>query len=345
MIGKIKRGKAFGRVCDYVLKQDKKVPGRIIGGNMVGQTAPELTREFELIASLNSKVKMPVKHFSLSFAEQDGIVSDDAKSLLAMDYMEKMGYGDSQYVIVSHDRTDHDHAHDHIHIVANTVTVSGVWVDDWLNWKRSQTVLRTLELEHNLTPVISSWDKQRDKLAATRHDRRVEKLIANGVQPDEIERTRAEIQSKIELAATGATSMTQFCARLQLLEIDPIPKITRTGKVQGISYRSGDLVVRGSDLDSGSFPALQQRGIKFNPGRDLASLRSALKGERLEVDRDWVIPSTPIVEQKSESEQFDNIAFSDDDINLDFGEDINIDFGEEDRELERERFRDYSPER
>jgi Relaxase/Mobilisation nuclease domain len=341
MIGKIKRGKSFAGVCDYVLRQDKKVPGRIIGGNMVGQTPQELAREFELFASLNPRVKVPVKHFSLSFAEQDGIVDDDAKHLLAIDYMDKMGYGDSQYIVVSHDRTDHDHAHDHIHIVANAVAVSGQWVNDWLNWKQSQTVLRELEREHNLTPVISSWDKNRDKLAATKHDRRVERLIANGVQPDAIERTRVEIQTKIDLAATGATSISQFCGRLQMLEVNPIARITRTGRVQGISYRSGDVVVRGSDLVGASFPALQQRGIKFDPARDLANLKSAIKGVRLEVDRDWV-PAYPI---EPEPEQSDNIDFSDDDINVNFGEDINIDFGEEDPELKRERFRDYSPER
>ncbi|WP_373539683.1 relaxase/mobilization nuclease domain-containing protein [Chamaesiphon sp.] len=297
MIGKIKRGKSFGGVCDYVLRQNKQVPGRIIGGNMVGQTATELTREFELVARFNSRVKVPVKHFSLSFAESDGIVSDDTKSLLAMDYMERMGYGNSQYLIVSHDRTDHDHAHDHMHIVANVVAVNGLRVDGWLDWQRSQTVLRELEREHNLTPVISSWDKNRDKLAATKHDRRVERLKASGVQPDAIERTHAEIQSKIDLAAKGATSMTQFCGRLQALEIDPIARITRTGRVQGISYRSGDVVVRGSDLVGASFPALQQRGIKFDPARDLANLKSAVKGERLEVDREW-LENLPVISEE-----------------------------------------------
>jgi Relaxase/Mobilisation nuclease domain len=279
--------------------------------------------------------------------------------LLAIDYMEKMGYGDSQYVVVSHDRTDHDHAHDHIHIVANAVAVSGVWVDDWLNWKQSQTVLRELEREHNLTPVISSWDKQRDKSAATRHDRRVDRSCASGMQPSEIDRTHAEIQSLIDLAATGATSITQFCARLQVLAIDPIAKITRTGKVQGISYRSGDVVVRGSDLKSASFPALQQRGIGFDPARDLANLRSAIKGVRLEADREWLenrivtteaenlevtaelvftppeIPIIPTVTTESE------VDFSDDDVSIDFGDDdVNVNFGDDD--LEQERTRDYS---
>lgn len=288
MIGKIKRGKSFFGVCKYILNQNKQVPGKIIGGNMAGQTPLELAREFELVVGLNGRVKVPVKHFSLSFAETDERVSDEVKNLLAMDYMEQMGYGNSQYVVVSHDRTDHDHNHDHIHIVANSVAMDGRWVNDRLDWKRSQTVLRTLESEYDLTLVASSWNKDRDKLVASRVDRRVERLLAGGVELSEIERTHAEIQSKIDLAALDAISMTQFCARLQALEINPVAKITRTGKVQGISYQSGNVFVRGSDLKGASFPALQQRGIKFDSARDLANLKSAVKGDLLETDREWM---------------------------------------------------------
>lgn len=366
MIGKIKRGRSFAGVCDYVLREDKKIPGRIIGGNMEGQTPLELAAEFEVLAAFNNRVKVPVKHFSLSFAEQDGTVRDDVKIILAMDYMEQMGYGNSQYVVVNHDRTDHDHAHDHIHIVANSVAMDGTWVNDRLDWKRSQTVLRELEREHDLTPVVSSWDKHRDSLAA-KLGCRIERSLAGGVELSQIERSHGEIQSKIELAATGASSMTQFCARLQTLDIEPIPKITRTGKVQGISYRSGDVVVRGSDLKGASFPALQQRGIKFDPGRDVANLKSAVKGERLEADREWMenlphsseaenlevtaklvfthseILETPIVTTEREVDFSDDdvsIDFGDDDVSIDFSDDdINVNFGDDD--LEQEHTRDY----
>lgn len=288
MIGKIKRGTSFAGVCGYVLKKDKEVPAKIIGGNMEGQNPKQLAAEFEVFAKFNDRVKVPVKHFSLSFAEQDGVVSDDVKILLAMDYMEQMGYGNSQYVVVSHDRTDHDHAHDHIHIVASSVAMDGKWVKDRLDWKRSQTVLRTLEREHDLTPVASTWDKNRDKSLASKLGQQVERSSHGKIELSEIERTHSEIQAKIELAATGAASITQFCARLQALAIDPIAKITRTGKVQGISYRSGNAVARGSDLQRASFPALQQRGIEFDPAQDLASLKSALRGGQLEIEREWV---------------------------------------------------------
>jgi len=289
MIGKIKRGASFGGVCRYVLKGDKEVAPRIIGGNMEGTTPDELAAEFEIVAAFNSRVKSPVKHFSVAFAPEDGDVSDDVKILLALEYMEKMGYGNNQYVVVVHDRSDHKHDHDHIHIVANAVSADSKWVSDWMNWKDSQKVLRELETKFELTPVLSTWDKKRDKPASTHHDRRVDRLVTSGVTLLAIDLDRRKIQNKIDIAAPGCANIPQFCARLQSLGVDPIPRITRTGKVQGLSYKCGEVVVRGSDLNSASFPALQSaHGIGYDERRDLPSLKVIAKGGQLEADRNWL---------------------------------------------------------
>lgn len=314
MIGKIKRGQSFKGVCAYVLKQDKQVLPKIIGGNMCGVTPIDLAREFEMIAALNSRVKMTVKHFSIAFAPEDGDVADEVKCALAAEYMERMGYGSSQYIVVSHDRTDHQHDHDHIHLVANAVAVDGTWVSDWMNWKQSQTILRDLERQFQLTPVVSSWDKNRNKSAATRRDRRVERLLERGMLPSAIERTHQNIQAKISQAAPGSQNIAQFCARLQSLDVVPIPRITRTGKVQGISYQQGKVVVRGSDLVGASFPELQsERGLVYDPAHDLSALKRISKGDRLAADGEWLerLPSVLADLSKSEPKIFIEIPETD----------------------------------
>jgi hypothetical protein len=300
MVGKIKRGKNFKAVCDYLLDGDKEIAPEIIGGNMVSTTSQDLAVEFSMFTALNRRVKVPVKHFSLSFAPGDGEISDEIKCNLAADYMERMGYGHSQYLVVSHSRTDHDHDHDHIHIVANAVDLDGNWVNDRLDWKRSQTILRDLEREYDLTPVISSWDKNRDKFAATRTDRRFERLLAIGTQPTEIERVRAQIQTKISQAVYGAKTMTEFCARLQSLGVSPIPRITRTGIVLGLSYQQGDVVIRGSDLDQASFPALQSRGVDYEIERDLYNLKTVLKGGQIDLSEPWNVSKESMEIKKSQ---------------------------------------------
>jgi Relaxase/Mobilisation nuclease domain len=308
MVGKIKRGSSFKGVCDYLLATDKEVAAEIIGGTMISETPAALAAEFEWFSQLNARVKMPVKHFSISFAPEDGEVATDVKCALAAEYMERMGYGNSQYLVVSHSRSDHDHDHDHIHIVANAVDMDGKWVNDRLDWKKSQTILRALESEYNLTPVMSSWDKQRDKSMATRRDRRVERLLDDGMHISEIDRTCNDIQAKISQAAPGAKTMTQFCARLQSIGIEPIPRITRMDKIQGLSYKQGDVVVRGSDLYACSFPALQLvRGIDYDAERDLSSLKSVFKGERLEADEPWM---RLLVDSRTEANEGENLQAS-----------------------------------
>lgn len=284
MVGKINRGKSFKGVCKYVLSEDKKVQPKIIGGNMASATPDELAKEFEIFAAINPRVRMTVKHFSIAFAPEDGDISDEVKSNLTDEYMERMGYGNSQYLVVNHSRTDHNHDHDHLHIVANAVQMDGKWVNDRLDWKKSQTVLRDLEREYKLTPVVSSWDQDRDLSVATRVDRRELRLLANGVQPSEIDLTRNDLQTKIAEASLGAITMTEFCTRLQALGVQPIPRIARTGKVQGLSYKLGEVVVRGSDLENASFPLLQSlRGISYEPKSDLANLQRISQGGQIEV--------------------------------------------------------------
>jgi hypothetical protein len=135
---------------------------------------------------------------------------------------------------------------------------------------------------------------------ATRADRRVERQLANGMELGEIDRTHGTIQDKINLAASAPT-ISQFCMRLQALEVETIPRITRTGKVQGFSYKLGDVVTRGSDLDNASFPTLQSmRGINYDPDRDLANLRKLGRREKLEVHPDEL---REVEKSKEEAEQ------------------------------------------
>lgn len=307
-IGKIRRASGFGGLCQYVLNANKEVKPKIIGGNMSALDPATLTTEFELFSTLNRRVKMPVKHFIVGFAPEDGEVAETLKASLAADYMESMGYGNSQYLVVAHSRSDHDH--DHIHIIANAVDTQGKWVNDRLDWKRSQAILRDLELVYCLTPVVSSWDERRDKSQSTKRDRRIDRLLAKGIQPTEIERTCIEIQTKIDRAAPGAITLAEFCARLQSLGVEPLPRITKTGKVQGLSYRQGDVIVRGCDLDGASLPKLRSvRAIDYDPQRDLESLRAIATGRSSLRDAtrttngrgDRLVPSDEFVKQ-SQSE-------------------------------------------
>src|SRR5215472_3748346 len=98
MIQKLsKPGSGFRGVLNYVLAA-KKEP-ELIGGNMAGESARALAREFGEGRALNPAVQKPVFHGSLTAPATDEL-SEEQWRQLAETYLERMGYGGSQWVLV-----------------------------------------------------------------------------------------------------------------------------------------------------------------------------------------------------------------------------------------------------
>jgi hypothetical protein len=53
MIGKIKRGSNFRKICEYLLNSDKAAQPEIISGNLVSSTPESLAAEFAVFAAVN----------------------------------------------------------------------------------------------------------------------------------------------------------------------------------------------------------------------------------------------------------------------------------------------------
>lgn len=132
MIAKITKGSGFGGVVRYVLDPMKN-PVMLIGAKQCfGNNAEDIALELTEVAKFRPTTKLPVRHYSIGFSEEDSEnseLTDDIKSEIVIRIMEEMGYGDCQYFAVGHDRVvenhHHAHKHDHIHIVANAITVNG----------------------------------------------------------------------------------------------------------------------------------------------------------------------------------------------------------------------------
>ena len=284
MIGQITHGSNFKELFRYLLSPDKGA--RIIGGNVFGETPSQLSQEFNNCAIQRPRTKKPVKHFIISLAPEDGVVSDQVKADIARKAIEELGYTNNQYVVIDHNRNDpgHDwnHNHDHIHVAVNMITLDGERVDDWQDKRRFEASLRNLEIEQNLTRVAPSSERIRKAPSAGQVQRykRKEKLYKEGKlsqQPQPIIRTR--LQKLIEAASQNKPTMIEFVARLSNLGVSVQTKITRNNVVQGISYSLDGVSFRGYRLHNSSFPKLQKiREIDFDPQRDLAAL-SAFNSE------------------------------------------------------------------
>ncbi len=147
---KIKRAKSFAGVVLYALKpgMHHKSDPVVIGGNMLGDSAAELTTEFNASASLRSDVAKPVWHNSLRLPQGESLTAKQWV-VFADDYMNSMGFSETHlrcYVI--HD----DDAGQHIHIIASRVDLIGGKLYLGRNENLISTrVIQELEIAHELT--------------------------------------------------------------------------------------------------------------------------------------------------------------------------------------------------
>lgn len=148
---KIKRGDNFRGVLDYAFDRDKneeKAKGVIVGGNMAGTNAKELTAEFLRFADARKDIKKPVWHNSLRLPEGEDL-TDEQWNKIGNDYMERMGFDPNlnQFVFIKHD----DKEGKHIHIIGSRIDMLGN-----VHLGRNENLISTriiseLEIEHNLT--------------------------------------------------------------------------------------------------------------------------------------------------------------------------------------------------
>ena len=103
MIAKIIKGADFGGVINYMLSKEKG-KAKVLASNNIGFIDQNLCAdEFTLQASMRPNVQKPVCHTILSFSASDAErLTDDVMVKIANEYLEKMGYGDTQSLIVRH---------------------------------------------------------------------------------------------------------------------------------------------------------------------------------------------------------------------------------------------------
>ena len=250
MIGKQVKGKSFRGVLNYLHQKEK---AKLIGGNMAGKTPRSLAAEFSVSRDLNPCLKKAVYHASLSLPKTEHL-DDDRWCNIADDYVSGMGFDESQYVVYRHGDRDHEH----IHIVASRVRLTdGTTVSDSWDYRRSETLIRSLEAQYELSSVSSSRDRD-DRAPTTGELRKQWRTGETGV--------RNQLVADIEQAAAGDPTLPQFMHRLKDRGVNARVGYTRTGKVKGISYELAGVAFSGSKLGKAyTFPGLKKyRGVTYH---------------------------------------------------------------------------------
>jgi hypothetical protein len=229
-IGKITRGNGFYGLLNYLLDADKDPI--VISGCTIGSKPDDIAREFRQVANLRPGVEKPVRHFSISFAPEDGNVEDIVKEAIALRVLDSLGYDNCQYMAIGHrrDQKGHDevHNHDHMHIVTNAVTLEGEHVDGSFERYKIQEVLRELESEFGLKQIKSSWEVKHEKGQEINRSSEIAQLVA------------ASLENKPSLAI--------WLDRLTENSIDVRFNLTDKGVVKGITFIKDGEAHKGSSI-------------------------------------------------------------------------------------------------
>jgi hypothetical protein len=284
MIGKQFKRHSFRQVLGYV---SGKEGAEYLGGNMSGQTVAELTAEFRRSQELNPTVLQPAYHVALSLPHQDQLDETDWQ-VLAADYLERMGYGESQYVLFRHADRDHDH----VHLVASRIRLTdGKLVPDSWDYHRSQSILRQLEQEYQLTSTLSSWEVGDRPL----NRGEVEKLERTGEKS-----IRQQLQEKLTVCAQQSQTLPEYLHHAQRAGIE-IKLRSTPGSSMGISYQLGGVALSGTQLGKDyTFNGLQKRrGLTYEPSNDPQELERLLGqvDQDPEADRQELLPTAAEDEQ------------------------------------------------
>ena len=105
-------------------------------------------RSFESYLEANHRVEKPVVHISLN-PSPDDILMDEQLSVIAREYLTKLGYGNQPFIIYKHSDTGRPH----LHIVTTCITDRGTKINDYKIWRRSQAICRNLEKKYGLHPA------------------------------------------------------------------------------------------------------------------------------------------------------------------------------------------------
>ena len=228
MIAKIIKGTNFSGVVNYMLsKREDKV--KVLQANGVRSSFPyDIACDFNLQASMRPSVQKPVCHTILSFSTHDSERLTDATMVrIANEYLHKMGYGDTQSLIVRHS----DRQPPHLHICINRIGNDGKTISDHNEKYRSIKICRELTERYGLTIREGKQEVNRSRLRGE-------------------DKLRYEIFDTIKSILPQSQTWKDFVAELEQQDITTRFKTKgNTNVVQGIIFEKDGCSFSGSKID------------------------------------------------------------------------------------------------
>ena len=225
MMGKIMKRNDFGKIVNYTMKGNNK--SKLLATEGVRSDSKQhIVESFSCQAGLNTRIRTPVYHISLSFSKQDsGKLTDDLMVKIAGEYMEKMNIKNTQYIVVRH----YDREHPHIHLVINRVDNDGKTISDSNDRIKNNRVCRELTIKYGLYMPKGKENVKYDRLRGK-------------------DKHKYEMMFAIRKALEKSNNWSEFQKKLNRDNIHFTIKTDSKGKPCGIVFSRGEYTFSGSRM-------------------------------------------------------------------------------------------------
>lgn len=225
MIAKNIKGKSFKGCVSYVMNNTAKL---LEAEGVWAATKEDVIRSFAMQRSGRKEVKQPVGHIPIAFSPEDKHrMTDDFMLQLAKEYMQEMGIGNTQYIIVRHNNTENPH----LHIVYNRINNDLKLISVNHDYKRNIKVCKKLKDKYKLT---YGKDKEKVKREKLKNPDKIKYYIHDAV--------------KFVLRSCKNPADLRFSLEKYGIEIDY--KFKRgSNEIQGVSFKYENIAFKGSEVD------------------------------------------------------------------------------------------------
>lgn len=236
MTGNQVKGKGFKGALRYNLEKVSKGVAEILDHSFASASERTILKEVQMVKAQRPNLRKYFYHTSINFPTGENLSNDKMKQI-GLEYLHANGFTQHQYILFRH----YDASHPHLHILVNRIGYDGKVLSDSNDFARSEKVLRQLELQHNLTQVISS--KQAQNRAITKDER--EMMKRTGIPSSKL---ALQVIIKQLLSSSQKLTCSEFIHALQSKGVNVLFNQATTGFVSGISYSYKGNTITGSKL-------------------------------------------------------------------------------------------------
>lgn len=185
MVAKISYGSSLYGALAYNGEKVNEGVAKILETNKVfcpadgGHDITACMQDFMAYMPSQIRTKKPIIHISLN-PHPDDKLSDEQFSVIALEYIEKMGYGNQPFVVYKHEDIDRHH----LHIVTLAVDETGRKINDGNNFYASKRITREMEQKYGLHPADRKQFKEAFRLRKVRPEEgSLKKQLVSVIKP------------------------------------------------------------------------------------------------------------------------------------------------------------------